>query len=186
MNQETLLDYTPTQAEEIARLQKKADEQNARYEALENDPVFLQAEVNFKAISKKINEMAKVRDELQKITHQLTKVALITLEEPIEEGLYIFTKAERGYSRDGKIRMSRSLLLKAMGEWFNLSDHGSNTLPGWNSKATPFNDFLDIDGDTIEVTLTKYEDTSRYPHELLKDSDEDADVAEIEDEGDEE
>lgn len=181
--QSTLLDYTPSQGEEVARLTKLAEQRNAQIDALLSDPVFAQAEANARLIDKKIKEMEKIRNDLTKITHQLTEVNLVQVDEPSENGLYILAKAERGYRRGGSIKIRRTLLLKAMGEWFDLID-GGNSLPNYNGKVITFAEFLDIDGGTIGVTLTKLEDESRYPHELLKDTDEAVDVGiEDDDEG---
>lgn len=170
----TLLDYTPSQDEEIARLKKLAETRNAQVEAIMNDPVFAQAEAHVKEINTKMKTLEKIRAELNKITTQLEQVNALSIEEPVEEGLYILTQKEIGYRRDGGIRTRKSLLLKVMGEWFDLSE-GNNSLPNWNGKAITFDDFLAIDPDVIEVTLVKYEATSKWPYALLKDAEEEAD-----------
>lgn len=167
MEQDSLLEYTPTQTEEIERLMKLAAEKNARVEALVNEPVFIKAKENAKLLDKKIKEIEKLRSDLRNIAVQVAILDLVKVEEPTEDGYYIFTKKDTGY-RGGSLRVSKCLLLKGLGEWFNLSEEG-NTLPGWNGKHTSFNDFLDIDGDCIEATIQRFEGTL-WPVDLLKEN----------------
>ena len=174
MKQDSLLEYTPTEAEEIERLMKLAADKNARVEAIINEPVFIQAKENAKLLDKKIKEIEKLRNDLTKISKEIAVLDLVKVEEPTEDGYYIFIKKETGY-RDGSLRVSKCLLLKGLGEWFNLSEDG-NTLPNWNGKRIPFSDFLDIDSDCIEATIERF-DGELWPFELLKENSSDESIA---------
>lgn len=166
-DQEPLLDYTPSQAEEIARLTKLAEQRNARVEAILSDPVFQQAETNAAALDKKIKEISKIRDDLKKIAHEMCVATVPVLEEPTEDGIYIFSKKEMTHS--GKIEISGRLYLKALGTWFDLKDGGDKeNHTGYSWHAQTFAEFLDIDSDAIEVSITRYEGTT-YPAQLLAD-----------------
>ena len=52
-----------------------------------------------------------------------------------------------------------------MGYWFDLSN-GANNSPQSDWHNT-FEDLLDIDRDTIEASITKLEDVSKFPNDLL-------------------
>lgn len=167
--QETLLDYTPTQEEEVARLTKLAEEQTARVEALFSDPAIQQAEASLKLLEKKIKELMKLRESLKDITSELTVVVLPELDEPKENGFYILTKSEKGYK--GQIRTTRDLLLKAMGEWFDLGNNGNTVSNSYLNRSQTFHEFLEIDQRVVEIKIERLEDESVYPHKLLAEID---------------
>ena len=67
MNQEALIEYTPTKEDELARLKAQAEERNTQMEAILSDPIFVEAQENAKTLEKKIKELSKHRDQLEKI-----------------------------------------------------------------------------------------------------------------------
>lgn len=185
MIEPTLLDYTPTQSEEIERLTKLAAEKNTRAELLLADPVFIEAASNAKAIDKKIKEILKSRDEVKKILGELRVINRPTLAEPTEDGYYILTTSSFGYGRSTQVSTSKALLLKALGEWFDLSE-GESTVARYSGASETFDEFIDIDDRTVELTITRLEDVSKWPSELLETVEAEVDeVADAEDEGEE-
>ena len=168
--QDTLLDYTPSQEEEVARLKKLAAENTLRIESLMSDPVISEFQSAAKKFDKKMKEIEKLRSENNKVNEELLQINLPTVEEPTEDGYYIFTKSESRHSYQRAVRLvrsDRSLYLKAMGHWFDLSG-GRSTAPGDNfSRSDTFEDLIDIDRDTIEASITKLEDVSKFPADKL-------------------
>ena len=168
-DQDTLLDYTPSQEEEVARLKKLAAENTARIESLMSDPVISEFQSAAKKLDKKMKEIEKLRSENNKVNEELLQINLPTVEEPTEDGYYIYSKSEKAHSWQRKVsilKTNRSLFLKAMGYWFDLSN-GANNSPQSDSWHNTFEDLLDIDRDTIEASITKLEDVSKFPTDLL-------------------
>ena len=172
--QETLIDYRPTQEEEITRLKKKAADNTARIEMLMSDPTIAEFQRAAKNFDKKMKEIEKLRSENNKIDSQIAEIFRVVLDEPTEDGYYIFSKTEtnrrwkHGSNRE-VIRTDKALFLKAMGYWFDLSG-GNSTAPsneGYLSTDS-FEELIGLDNDTIEATITKLEEVSVYPAELLK------------------
>jgi hypothetical protein len=163
---EPLFDYTPTQEEEIERLKALAGKKNAQMQALLDDPIFVQFSENQKVLDKKMKEFAKLRDEVGKITDQIQELNVPDLTEPTQDGFYIFTHSSLGYRNE--IRIYKTLVLKALGTWFDLENCNSMTnSEAWRKNET-FTEFLGIDKDSIEVLLSKVEDETQYPFQLLK------------------
>ena len=168
-DQDTLLDYTPSQEEEVARLKKLAAENTARIESLMSDPVISEFQSAAKKLDKKMKEIEKLRSENNKVNEELLQINLPTVEEPTEDGYYIYSKSEKAHSWQREVsilKTNRSLFLKAMGYWFDLSN-GANNSPQSDSWHNTFEDLLDIDRDTIEASITKLEDVSKFPTDLL-------------------
>lgn len=180
--QETLLDYTPSQEEEIARLRKLAETQALQMQAILDDPSLKQFEAIQKIVAKRFSEYAKLKESHKKITQELRVVIAPTLEQPTEDGFYILKSVSEGYSNS--IYTRRTLLQKTMGTWFNMEDGECFAHMNWRrGNAKSFEAFCGIDEDTIEVTLERLADQSRYPKELLGDDDESGtDDAETEEE----
>ena len=167
--QDALLDYTPSQEEEVARLKKLAAENTLRIESLMSDPVISEFQSAAKKLDKKMKEIEKLRSENNNVNEELLQINLPTVEEPTEDGYYIYSKSEKAHSWQRKVsilKTNRSLFLKAMGYWFDLSN-GANTSPQSDSWHNTFEDLLDIDRDTIEASITKLEDVSKFPTDLL-------------------
>ena len=168
-DQDTLLDYTPSQEEEVARLKKLAAENSLRIESLMSDPVISEFQSAAKKLDKKMKEIEKLRSENNKVNEELLQINLPVVEEPTEDGYYIYSKSEKAHSWQRKVsilKTNRSLFLKAMGYWFDLSN-GANNSPQSDSWHNTFEDLLDIDRDTIEASITKLEDVSKFPTDLL-------------------
>lgn len=164
-----LFEYQPTKEEEIARLTKKAAENTARIEAIMDDPTIAEFQRASKNLDKKMKEIEKLRSENIKLDEELGTVLLPVVAEPTEDGYYIYSKSEKTHSWQRKVsilKTNRSLFLKAMGYWFDLSN-GANNSPQSDSWHNTFEDLLDIDRDTIEASIAKLEDASIFPTDLL-------------------
>ena len=164
-----LFEYQPSKEEEIARLTKKAAENTARIEAIMGDPTIAEFQRASKNLDKKMKEIEKLQSENRKLGEELSAVLLPEVVEPAEDGYYIYSKSEKAHSWQRKVsilKTNRSLFLKAMGYWFDLSN-GANTSPQSDSWHNTFEDLLDIDRDTIEASITKLEDVSKFPTDLL-------------------
>ena len=172
--QDTLLNYEPSKEEEIARLKKKAAENTERIETILADPVIAEFQSAAKKLDKKMKEIEKLRSENSKLEVHLAEALIIEVAEPAEDGYYIFTKGEtnrrwRHHSNKEVITVTRSLYLKAMGYWFDLSGGGSTAPdPDRHQEFDSFTDLLNIDTDTIEASIAKLEDISTYPTKLLE------------------
>ena len=179
--QETMMDYTPTQEEEIARVKKLAAEKSAQMEAMLADPVIAQFEANQKTMEKKLKDYLKLKEELGKISTKLREINRPVIDEPERDGFYVYTNAHLGWGRNMEVSIDKSLLFKAMGHWWDLTN-GISTVD--RDRKPNFEEFIDIDDKTIEVSLVWLEDQTTYPAEALSDkgTTESSDEAEDEDE----
>lgn len=161
-------EMTTFQNQEIARLTGLAAEKDAEIAALLSDPAIQQATASLKELDKKMKKLLDLRQSLSDITTELTSVVLPVLDEPTENGFYILTKTVKGYK--GQIGTSRDLLLKALGEWFDLGNNGNTVDNSYTNRSQTFAEFIDIDKGIIEIKIERLVDESTYPHELLKET----------------
>lgn len=161
-----MMDYAPTREEEIARVKKLAAEKSAQMEALLADPVISQFEANQKTMEKKLKDYLKLKEDLEKISTKLREINRPVIDEPEQDGFYIYTNAHLGWGRNMEVSIDKSLLLKAMGHWWDLTN-GISTVD--RERKPNFEEFIDIDDKTIEVSLVWLEDQATYPAEALSD-----------------
>lgn len=163
----TLLDYSPSQAEEVARLTRKAQEQNARIEAILADPAIKELGTNAQRIRKLLKDYSGATEAYDKLTKSIRKLTRIEIVEPAENGFYILTTSEMW--RD-EVKIEKTFVLKAFGSWFNLEEGGNTLNLGMKyGRAESFTEFFNIGEDTIEATLTRVPDQSVFPAQLLAD-----------------
>lgn len=184
--QETLLDYTPTQEEEVARLTKLAEAHTERMRILLDDPVIAELGEVTKRFDKVINEYIKAKESAKKLSAQIEKdkkksIAPV-IAEPTEDGFYILTETVLW---QGNISTNRRLYLKKFGTWFDLDEGGNSEHLGMEyGRAQTFADFINVDNDSIEASLIRY-DGDTFPRELLTKTDpgyDDTTPDEVEDE----
>ncbi|MEI6680619.1 MAG: hypothetical protein WCL21_18565, partial [Mariniphaga sp.] len=115
-----------------------------------------------------MSEMSRLKKELGDLEFELRKVVKIEASEPTEDGFYIINISGYGYGKSPVISTDKTLYLKALGTWFNLSD-GHSMVGNWRKQG--FEDFIGVDERTVELTITRLEDTGTYPSELLQEDD---------------
>lgn len=169
MSQEGLFDFAPDEAEEIVRLKRLAQDRKDAMEAILADPIIKQYQVAAKALDKKVSELNKLRTQNAEFEAKIKELEIPTLDEPSEDGFYIFTKRESSrWGRKPTVSVSRYLYFKAMGEWFDLKEGNSTVSEGYGNQSCSFEELLNLDGHVLEVSIEKLEDSSTYPHALLK------------------
>ncbi len=160
--QETLLDYTPTQEEEIARLNGLLAKYTAELEVVTGSPIL----VEFKAVEKKAKKVAKevesLGEKIAKTEKELRKLQAIKIEEPTENGFYILTTSSEYHK---EISISEQLYIRVFGDWLEAENGGWFKNNRWR-RTEDFSSWLGIDEDTLSATFIKIENLDEMPAEL--------------------
>lgn len=169
MSEQAALFEQPTQ-DKLDQLKAKYQSAKQKSDAILSDPVFESFEAIAARLDKLVKEYHKITKDLPKLRKEmmdeLLKSFVPKIEEPTEDGFYIFIEHYiPPYGNDDKVETSATLLQKALGIWINVEDgvgygNGYRTK---NGKRESFEDFLGIGSHTIEATLIKYEG-SEYPN----------------------
>ena len=164
--QETMMDYTPTQEEEIARLTEQVARLKGECETLKESPALVEykkAETKAKKITKTIESLGEKIDKAEK---ELRKLNAIKIDEPTENGFYMLTTKSQWRK---EISINEQLFIRVFGDW--LEPDGANWFRNdrWG-RDKDFSNFLGIDEDTISATFAKIENLDEMPAELKVDS----------------
>ena len=183
----TLLDYTPTKEEDIARLTEQVTRLKGECETLKESPALVEykkAETKAKKITKTIESLGEKIDKAEK---ELRKLNAIKIDEPTENGFYMLTTKSQWRK---EISINEQLFIRVFGDWLDPNNNDWFRNERWN-RNKDFSNFLGIDEDTISATFIKIENLDEMPAELkvelirdLGASDSDDEIDEAED-GDE-
>ena len=162
MNQDALLDYTPTKEEELARLTELVTRLTSEREALKEAPELDTFAIAEKKAKKVLKQVENLEEKIAKAEKDLCKLNAITLEEPTENGFYMLTMKSEWKKQ---ISISEQLYIRVFGDWLSAEDGGWYRNQRWN-RHNNFSGWLGIDEDTISATFTRIENLDEMPAEL--------------------
>ena len=165
-SQDALIDYAPSQEEEVARLTEQVAKLKTERGILQESPElaeFKKAETKAKKITKTVESLG---EKIEKAEKDLRRLLAIKIEEPTENGFYMLTTSSQWRK---EISIEEKLFIRVFEDWLDPDNNDWFRNVRWN-RNKDFSSFLGIDEDTISATFVKIENLNEMPDELKVES----------------